>query len=62
MDENELWIQLKKENKELSKTLDKLDKKTYKIQKEINFYRSFVKELLSLVEKLKEQIKIIGKE
>ena len=35
MDENELWIQLKKENKELSKTLDKLDKKTYKIQKEI---------------------------
>lgn len=58
MDENELWIQLKKENKELSKTLDKLDKKTYKIQKEINFYRSFVRELLSLVEKLKEKIKI----
>ena len=58
MDENELWIQLKKENKELSKTLDKLDKKTYKMQKEINCYESFVKELLSLVEKLKEKIKI----
>lgn len=58
MDDKTLLVELKKENKELNEAIDALDGKMWKLQKEINYYRSFIRELLSLVETTKEKIGI----
>lgn len=54
MDDKTLLVELKKENKELNEALNALDGKMWKLQKEINCYRSFIRELLSLVDSTKE--------
>ena len=53
MDDKTLLVELKKENKELNQALDALDWKMWKLQKEINCYKSFIRELLSLVDSTK---------
>jgi len=58
MDDKTLLVELKKENKELNEALDALDGRMWKLQKEINCYRSFIRELLSLVESTKEKLGI----